>query len=308
MEYFKLVGKRLSNWGRWGAEDQRGTLNFVTQERVLGASRCIKSGKVFELSIPLSSDGPQTGLGGRVNPLHFLTVLPTDNLELGDGLNVSDDFISMPLQGATQWDSLAHVGYDDRFYNDVPVTAVGAMFGATRNAIDKALPGVVGRGVLVDIARFRGVEWLHPGQAIGPDELDAALAAQGVTVSAGDILAVRTGWRRKAVVEGWGGWLEGNPGLGMACAEWLHARDVAAVVCDNWGVEVQPSQEGDGGGLLPLHCVLIRDMGMMLGEIFDFEALAADCTEDGVWEFFLSAPPLRVVGGVGSPVSPIAVK
>ncbi|HSS11721.1 MAG TPA: cyclase family protein [Acidimicrobiales bacterium] len=193
MDHFKVIGERLSNWKRWGAEDQRGTLNFIGPEQVLAASRCIRTGKVFELSIPLGADGPQTGLGGRINPLHFLTVMPTDDLQLGEGLNISDDFISMPLQGATQWDSLAHVGYDDRFYNDVPVDAVTAMRGATRNAIDQALPGIVGRGVLVDIAQHRGVEWLEAVQSIEPDELDAALAAQGVTLASGDILAVRTG-------------------------------------------------------------------------------------------------------------------
>ena len=306
MEHFKAIGERLSNWKRWGAEDQRGTLNLITPEKVVAASRCVKAGKLFELSIPLGADGPQTGLGGRINPLHFLTVMPTDDLQLGDGLNISDDFISMPLQGATQWDSLAHVGYDDRFYNDVPVDAVTAMRGATRNAIDQALPGIVGRGVLVDVARFRGVPWLELGESIDPGELEAALGAQGVALSSGDILAVRTGWRRKALQEGWAGWMKGNPGLSVACAEWLHHQEIAAVVSDNWGIEVQPAEKGQG--ILPLHCILIRDMGMMLGEIFNLEDLAADCADDNVWEFLLSAPPLRVVGGVGSPVSPVAVK
>jgi kynurenine formamidase len=303
---FKAIGSRLSNWGRWGADDARGTLNFITAARIVAASRCIRTGKVFELSIPIGAVGPQTGLGGRVNPLHFMTVMPTDDLKLADGINISDDFISMPLQGATQWDSLAHVGYDDLFYNNVSVHSVSARGGAGRNAIDNALPGIVGRGVLVDIARSRGVEWMTPGEGIEPAELDAVLAAQGVTVGSGDILAVRTGWRRKAIVEGWGNWLKGNPGLGLACAEWLHEKEVAAVISDNWGVEVQPAAEGEG--VLPLHCVLIRDLGMMLGEIFDFEDLAADCAADGVWEFFLSAAPLRVTGGVGSPVSPLALK
>jgi kynurenine formamidase len=160
--------------------------------------------------------------------------------------------------------------------------------------------------VLLDIPRARGVEWLDAGQSIGPDEVEAVLEAQGVSVSSGDILAVRTGWRRKAVVEGWDDWMTGNPGLSLACASWIHDHEIAAVVSDNWGVEVHPA--GDGEGILPLHCVLIRDMGMMLGEIFDFEELARDCAADGVWEFLLSAPPLRVAGGVGSPVSPVAVK
>ena len=87
MDHFKVIGDRLSNWKRWGADDQRGTLNFITPDKVVTASRCVKTGRLFELSIPLGADGPQTGLGGRVNPLHFLTVMPTDDLKLGDGLN-----------------------------------------------------------------------------------------------------------------------------------------------------------------------------------------------------------------------------
>jgi kynurenine formamidase len=304
---FKVIGNRISNWGRWGGEDQRGTLNFISAERIVEAAALIRTGKVFELSIPIGSVGPQTGLGGRINPLHFMTVMPTDDLHLAGGINISDDFLSMPLQGATQWDSLAHVGYDDLFYNDVSVHTVLARSGASRNAIDNALPGIVGRGVLVDVARARGVEWLDAGQVIEPDELEAVLGAQAVTIRSGDILAVRTGWRRKAIVDGWGEWMAGNPGLGLACATWLHDKEVAAVISDNWCVEVMPSVK-DQGGVLPLHCVLIRDLGMMLGEIFDFEELAADCAEDGIWDFFLSAPPLRVVGGVGSPVSPLAMK
>jgi kynurenine formamidase len=306
VEHFKVIGERLSNWKRWGADDQRGTLNFIGPDDVVAAAGRVRSGKTFDLSIPVGANGPQTGLGGRINPLHVMTVMPTDDLGLGDGVRVSDDFIAMPLQGVTQWDSLAHVGYDERFYNDVPVHAVTSLSGATRNAIDNLCPGVVGRGVLVDVARHRGVEWLEAGEAIEPDELDAALNSQSVGVGRGDILAVRTGWRRKALVDGWAGWLQANPGLSVACAEWLHDREVAAVVSDNWCIEVQPAIESTSP--LPLHCILLRDMGMILGEIFDLEALAEDCASDGVWDFLLCAPPLRVVGGVGSPVSPLAIK
>jgi kynurenine formamidase len=304
MENFKVLGGRLSNWGRWGADDQRGTLNFITPEKVAAAAQLVRTGKVFELSIPLGSDGPQSGLGGRINPVHFMTVMPTDQLGLPDGINISDDFMSMPLQCATQWDSLAHVGYDDLFYNNVPVRSVMALGGATRNAIDNALPGIVTRGVLVDVARARGVEWMQPGEGIESDELDSVLAAQGVAVSSGDVLVLRTGWRRKALAEGWDEWLTTEPGLGLACAEWLHDKEIACVVSDNWGIEVVPSPVG----VLPLHCVLIRDLGMMLAEILDLEALAEDCASDGVYEFLLAAAPLRVVGGVGSPVSPLAMK
>ena len=306
-ETFAELGRRLSNWGRWGPDDRRGTLNHVTPDRVLAARDCIRSGRVFELSLPLGRVGPQQG-AGRYNPIHTMTFLPGE-LDSPDGLLVVDDQITMPLQCATQWDGLAHVGYDDRLYNDVPAAAsVTARGGVRRNAIDETLPGMVGRGVLLDVARFRGVDWIGADDdPIGPEELDAAAAQQGVAVGPGDALLVRTGWRRKALVEGWSEqWIAVNPGLGLDCAEWLADREVAAVASDNWGIEVQPSRTE--GARLPLHCVLIRDLGMMLGEMFDLEALGADCAADGQWDFFFSAPPLRVVGGAGSPVGPIAVK
>lgn len=163
---------------------------------------------------------------------------------------------------------------------------------------------MVGRGVLLDIARLHGVPWLPTDHGIDPAQLEAAEAMAEVRVGAGDALLVRTGWRAKALSEGWDGWLSANPGLTPECAAWLYEREVAAVASDNWGVELQPARDGT----LPLHGLLIRDMGMMLGENFDLEALADDCSQDGQWDFFFSAPALRVVGGTGSPVSPIAIK
>ncbi|HLN16947.1 MAG TPA: cyclase family protein [Acidimicrobiales bacterium] len=306
MEHFKALGERLSHWERWGRDDQRGTLNFITPERIVEAAGLVRTGKVFELSIPLGPDGPQSGLGGRVNPLHFMTVMPTDDTGVGKDVHIADDYVTMPLQGATQLDSLAHVGYDGLLYNNVPIQAVQAAGGASRNSIDKTLPGIVGRGVLADVARHRGVEWLAAGEGIEPEELDAVLAAAGLSVRPGDTLAVRTGWRKKALVEGWKGWMRGNPGLALGFAEWAHDHELAAVVSDNFAIEVLPAAEGQG--MLPLHCVLIRDLGMTLGEIFNLEELAEDCAADGVYEFFLVAPPLRITGAVGSPLSPIAVK
>ncbi|MCP1471484.1 kynurenine formamidase [Sphingobium sp. OAS761] len=299
----KALGQRLSNWGRWGAEDERGTLNFITPARIVVAAAEAREGRVFELSIPLGSNGPQTGVANRTNPIHLMSIMPGD-LSAPDGMCVADDFIAMPLQSGTQWDGLAHVGYDGLLYNGVSADTITAMSGVARNAIDRALPGVTGRGVLLDIARLHGVEWLPAGHEITPEDLDRACVAQRVEVGSGDILLVRTGWRRKALVEGWGGWLDAEPGLGLACCEWLHRHEIAAVASDNYAVEVQPGQ----GAYLPVHCVLIRDMGMMLGEIFDLEDLSADCAADGRYSFLLVAPPLRVANGVGSPTSPIAIK
>jgi len=304
---FRADGKRLSNWRRWGNDDQKGTLNFITAEKVQNAAQSIRSGKVFELSLPLGSTGPQRGVD-RFNPVHAMTILPGD-LSFPDGLVVSDDMLTLPLQCASQWDSLAHVGYDDKLYNDVTASeTVRARGGASRNSIDQALPGAVGRGVLLDLARLRGVEWITAeDDPITIAELEDAEAEQGVEVGTGDALLFRTGWRTKSLVEGWSDeWLSSNPGLAFECAQWLCEREVSTVASDNWGIEIQPSRTK--GVVLPLHCVMLRDVGMMFGEMFDLEALATDCAEDGRWDFFFSGPPLRVLGGVGSPAAPIAVK
>ena len=181
------------------------------------------------------------------------------------------------------------------------------MPGAVRNGIDHTLPGVVGRGVLLDIARLRGVEWIRSDDdPITSADLDAAAERQAVEVRTGDALLVRTGWRRKALMEGWSvEWLRPCPGLGLDAVRWLHDRQMAAVAADNPGVEHLPSGLPDAR--LPLHCVRIRDMGLQIGEMFDLGALAEDCAADGQWDFFFSAPPLRVTGAVGSTASPIAV-
>jgi kynurenine formamidase len=282
-------------------------LNFVTPERVKQAASEIRSGKVFELSIPIQADAPPWGgMIKRVPPSHLMSYLsvPSGPLEDERGMFANDDWILMPLQATTQWDGFAHVGYDGYLYNNVPMTAV-TWEGATRNGTEKTLPGMNGRGVLLDIARLRSVDWLEGGYGITPEELEEAEAAQGVRVGSGDALLVRTGWRLKALREGWDGWLKVEPGLTMECAEWLAEREVAVVACDNHAVDVEPTVVE---GVLPLHAILIRDMGMPLGEIFDFEVLAADCADDGQWSFFFSAPPLRVTNAIGSPSSPIAVK
>lgn len=304
---FKEVGARLSNWGRWGSDDQLGTLNHLTPEDVRAAATLVHTGERLELSMPLAKNGPhhQRRRGVRVNPVHLMGVLPGD-IELGDGVDVADDYIVMPLQAATQWDGLGHVGYDGRLYNDVPTSEITAIGGAARNGIQASLPGFTGRGVLLDVPRLHGLDRLPFDHAITPDELEAVEQQQGVRVRRGDAVLVRTGWLSQGMAQGWDGWLEVEPGLTLDCAEWLHAREVCTVAADNWGVELAPFPEGDG--VLALHCVLLRDLGMMLGEMWNLDELAGVCASDGRWEFLLVAPALRVTGAVGSPVSPVAVR
>lgn len=300
---FKDLGRELSNWGRWGPDDQIGTLNLVQPRHVQAAAGEVRSGKVFQLSIPVGKDGPQSGIGGRNNPVHLMSMQHSDFEP--HGLQVADDWIIMPLQSGTQWDALSHVGYDGKLYNGHSAEQVGTRAGARRLAVDAFTDKIAGRGVLLDIARLHDVDWLEGGTAITPADLEAAEAAQGVTVGEADFLLVRTGWRGRLLAQGRDGWMSTEPGLGIDCARWLHDRGVAAVGSDNWAIEVIPSETGE---TLPLHCVLIRDMGMPLAEILDLDALAADCADDGVWSFLFVAPPLHISNAVGSPVTPIAIK
>ncbi|MEU7816064.1 cyclase family protein [Pseudonocardia sp. NPDC049154] len=304
---FRELGKRLSNWGRWdrdGVRDQRGTTNLLTPERVAAAAGLVRDGRIFDLGIPFGRGGPQPG-GGRINPMILVSETGADQSYPG-AFHYADDYVFMPLQSASQWDGLAHVFYDDQLYNGFPASSVSP-HGTTANSIEHQAKGIAGRGVLVDVARHRGVEWLEAGEVITPAELDAAMAAQGVALQGGDILLVRTGWRRKFLVESdAAAFMAGEPGLGLDCCEWLHEHEVAAVCSDNWAIEVLPGELPDEQ--LPVHMVLIRDMGMTLGEILDFEELSADCAEDGRYDFFLTAPPIKFQRALGSPINPLAIK
>lgn len=303
-EDFRSLGARLRNWGRWGDADEMGTLNFVTPDKLIAAGGLIRTGRVFDLGIPFDANGPQPG-GGRINPVHLMSQTG-DNQIFPGGFRYADDYIFMPLQGASQWDALSHVYYDEKLYNGFPSRDV-SVHGAAHCSIDKIGKGVTGRGVLLDIARTKGVDWMEAGEVITPADLETAEQAHGVTVGSGDILLFRTGWRRfflerKSAAE----FMAGEPGLGQDCCEWLHDREIAAVCSDNWAIEVLPGEDPDA--TLQCHMVLIRDMGLTLGEILDFEELAADCAADGVYEFFFCAPPLKVTQGVGSPINPLAIK
>ena len=305
MDELRAIAARVSNWGRWGTEDERGTVNFITAEKIRDAAGLVRRGRVFSLGLSFGADGPQIGQGGRVNPQHFMTA--TAGVVYPDSpFRYADDVVVMPLQCATQWDSLAHVHYDDQLYNGHPAASI-TMAGATKNSIVTQAAGIVSRAILLDLARAAGVERLAPGHAISPQELEAAEQKQGVRVGTGDVLLIRTG--HIAVFRDEGdrvGYMRTMPGLGVACAEWLHGREVAAVASDTNAVEV--IQFEVAGTPIPFHMLAIRDMGLTLGEMFDLDELAADCADDGVYEFFFTAPPLKVSGGVGSPLNPLAIK
>ena len=217
MQDFRQVGASLRNWGRWGDDDERGTVNLITPECVIAASQLVTRGAIFDLGIPFDGNGPQPG-GGRINPVRLMSETGQQQ-EFPGAFHYADDFVFMPLQAASQWDGLAHVFYDDQMYNGFPASDVGP-HGAMHCSIDKMAKGIVGRGVLLDIARLKGVDWLQAGEVITPEDLDAAAERQGVEVRSGDILFFRTGWRTKFKTEGNAAeFMAGEPGIGLACAD-----------------------------------------------------------------------------------------
>jgi len=305
-------GRRYSNWGRWGADDQLGTLNFITRERVLAACALPRNGRVISCALPFDSNGPQSGLGGRHNPIHTMIATGSDALAgaqdfLPGGFNYADDAVTMPLQCCTQWDALAHVFYDGKMYNDRDISLVTST-GAQANSIDQIKHGVVGRGVLLDMPRYTSQRWLDDATRIYPQDLDACAEAQGVAIESGDIVIVRTGMMTRCLEEkSWDGFCGGPaPGLSVHCARWIYEREIAAVATDTWGVEVIPNETHDC--FQPLHMISLRNTGLLLGEIFFLDDLAAACAEDANYAFLFTAPPLPSTGAVGSPINPLAIK
>ncbi|GEL24241.1 cyclase [Pseudonocardia sulfidoxydans NBRC 16205] len=300
------LARRYSTWGRWGADDELGAANHVTQETVRHAAGLVRRGAVFPLALPLEGDGPQLGAGGRVNPQHVMLRTPAEEMFDDGGLvRFSDDAVYMALQCSTQWDALCHIFYDGQAYNGRDFSSVGAVTGARHNSITNLTDRAAGRGVLLDVGRFVGRE-LEPGESIQREHLEACAQAQGVQVGTGDFVLVRTGQmtqRRGA----WGDFSGGPaPGLGVSTADFLCPRDVVAVATDTWGIEALPYEAPDV--VAPLHVILLAYAGIYIGEMWDLDALAADCAADGVYEFFLTAPPLTITGSVGSPITPLAIK
>lgn len=306
---FDALAEKVRNWGRWGPEDGRGALNHVGPEALKRAAAEVSAGKMFGLGLRFDKNGPQNEVF-RFNPKLYMSALDAPLTPDEPTARFTDDVIVMPLQCATQWDALSHAHYDGQLYNGCKACDVLSVFGAAKNGVEHlASPGILSRGVLLDIARLKGTDKLPADYAVTPDDLNAACAAEGMTVEPGDIVLVRTGHLRCFTVEHDRETFNGpQPGLTADCAEWLYDRSVAAVAADNLAVEQIGPETMTAGMPLPLHMLCLRDMGLPLGEMFDLEALAADCAADGRYAFLLSAPPLGITGAVGSPINPAALK
>jgi kynurenine formamidase len=301
----KALAAKVRNWGRWGDDDEIGTLNLITDDVVKAAAKEIKTGKRLALGIPMDEHGPQTGvIPGRDNPKREMIMVDTPLIGDPSQFTTSDDKVTMGMQACTHWDALAHVSYEGKLYNGVPSSVITAE-GASRMGIDK-IKTLVGRGVLLDVARAKGVDRIEGGYALTADDLDAAAEHGKVKVQQGDILLLRTGhlqWFLEGDREKYG---TTSPGPSLQTVQWFRDHDVAAVAIDNLAFEVYPCERDDA--VLPIHLLHLVDMGMTQGQNWNLEQLGADCADDGRYSFFLDASPLPFTNAVGSPVNPIVVK
>ncbi|MEV7419003.1 cyclase family protein [Streptomyces sp. NPDC089919] len=301
---FHEIAKRVNNWGRWGADDEIGTLNLITDAVVREAAAAITSGRRVPLALPLKEDGVQAGMiPGRINPLH--TMVQINQEIFGPGtVACSDDAVTMGLQSATHWDALTHVSHSGRIYNGRPASSITAHTRAQYSGIEKAAP-IVSRGVLLDVARAKGLDRLPGGHAVTPEDLEEAEEFGGVSVRAGDIVLVRTGQVQVYLAGDKHGYGFPSPGLSVHTPEWFHARDVAAVANDTLTFEIFPPEIEDLW--LPVHALDLVEMGMHQGQNWNLETLSTACAEARRHAFFLSAMPEPFVGGTGTPVAPVAI-
>ena len=278
--------ERLGNWGRWGDDDERGTLNLAGPDAV-------------SLGIPLRARATPV-VPPRPSIVHLMALDGAD-YEAGspradNGFQFADDYLALSCHTGTHVDALSHVGRDGAMYNGHPTTSVRSTTGARKLGIER-FGSLATRGVLLDIPAALGVETLGDHVEIGVADIELALG--GLELEPGDAVLIRTGW-----LERYDGadpsWYEREPGIGVEAARWLAARDVSLIAADNFAVELVPPKDGE---MMPVHLICLQEHGIHLIEFVDLTTLA----QSGVRTCLLVVAPLAVVGGVGSPVNPIAV-
>lgn len=303
-QQFEELFQSVCNWGRWGPEDQRGTLNYITPDHVRAAASLVRSGRQVSLALPVNT------VAGPDNPRpasHHMVKMFDLPVTRGEP-QFAGDFLGTEIHGdcRTHVDALCHVAYRGKLYNGKPPAIVTSK-GATAMDITALANGIVGRGVLLDMPRLLGVKWLEPGHAVTIEQLEAAEKAQGVTLREGDIFLFRTGHsRRRSELGPWNNGYDGQgqAGLHTSTMRMLHARRIAAFFPDGDGETVPANVEGVA---FPIHALQIAAMGMACADSLQFEELVDICEEEGRWESLVVAAPLRIPGGTGSVFNPIAI-
>jgi len=307
LQEFDDIFAAVKNWGRWGPDDQRGTLNYITPAKVAAAAGLVRSGRHVTLAIPMNTQA------GPDNPQPVLRhVVQGHDIDIGSaGVTFATDYLGIAFHGDchTHMDALCHIAYQGRVYNDRPALEVMTSAGATALDVDSYRNGLVGRGVLLDVPRFRGVKWIEPGEAVTRAELESIEEAEGVRLGEGDILVFRTGHHRRRLELG--AWSndyppagQGKAGLHVDTIPWMHDRRIAAFLPDGDGETVPSNVEGV---LYPIHPLQVTAMGMLAADSLQLEDLAAACAEEGRFEFMVVGLPLRLPGATGSPWNPIAI-
>ncbi|WP_027498989.1 cyclase family protein [Rhodococcus sp. 114MFTsu3.1] len=314
----KIVGGYVPtgphNWGRWGADDRRGTANFLSASAVVEAAKLVRRGVVFSLALSIDDEAPVWE--GRTRPKHYFSMTGSDGIAglphsaLEPGVTFTDDYIDMPLQASTQWDGLGHWAYEDSLYNGYWAGNITSS-GSPDLEMSAMKESFVGRGVLLDVARQLGRGPLEPGFAITPQLIEATIERQQSPVVEGDIVLVRTGhlgrWYTHSEAADRTAWSKAVPGLSREMVPWLAESKISALAIDTMGVEVVPN-ETPIDRPHPIHHAALIDLGLTLGELWWLDDLASDCADDGRYEFLLSAPPLNIPGAIGTVLNPIAIK
>lgn len=304
LDEFDRLFESLKNWGKWGPNDEKGTLNYITPEKIQAAARLVRSGRSVSMAIPINT------VAGPDNPNPAIYYMAnTHDIDIGSGeLRFATDFLGIQFHGDchTHIDALCHIAYKGKLYNGIPASTVTVQ-GASKMDITAYAHGIVGRGVMIDAARYRGVKWLEPGEVVTREEIEAIEKAEGVRLGEGDILVFRTGHHRRRLELG--AWDAGYTGQGRAGLDpysivLLHERKVAAFLPDGDGELVPSFVEGIQ---YPIHPLQITAMGMMCSDSLQLEELANVCEEEQRWEFMVVIAPLRLPRGTGSPFNPIAI-
>lgn len=301
-----------SNWGRWGDDDEVGALNFLGSAEVLSGIKCVRHGRTFTLQAEIGHPHGDMLSPGRRPAARYMyrdqgTWAGDKAPAIPGGARYADDVITMFLQGSTQYDALGHVWYDDKLYNGYDAaTTIGGLSRASILPI--AEKGIVGRGVLIDMASFRGKDHLDDGESFTHRDLEAAAERQGAEIRPRDILLVRTGWiDHFYTTEPSDFYRLREPGLVYhpELITWFHDMQIPSLVTDTIGNEYAPEP---GETRLLLHCGLMRNLGVAFAEVCRLSDLAKDCRSDGQWDFLYVAAPLKIRQGAGAPVNPIVIK
>jgi kynurenine formamidase len=305
IDQFEKIFESVKNWGRWGPDDEMGTLNYVTSEKVAAAAGLVSSGRQVSMAMPINKVPGPDNLQPASQFVSQAHDVPVD----GSKVRFALDFMGMACHGDchTHVDALCHVSYDGTTYNGRDANQVVKSTGATCQDVDAYHRGIVGRGVLLDIPRLRGVKWLEPGEAVTALELDGCVELEGVTIGEGDFLLLRTGHHRRRLELGaWdngpGG--EGRAGLHVDTVPWMHEHRIGAFLPDGDGEAVPSVVDGI---TYPIHPLQVVAMGMLVSDSLQFEDLVAACEEEGRYEFMVVGLPLRLGGATGSPWNPIAI-